>query len=249
MRERQVLARQRGQGRCPVEDSVDRLQYQRCNEHICEPKHGAVLQCHAKLDVVILLDGSASLGEQGWVAMRDFAAALVASFQDKAQVGLVLYSGPQTMENYKACTSPIGGVDMMNTCKIVWASHFTTSTGTLATNMARLVWPRGTRLTSTAMATAEAELRTGRADAQAIVIVLTAGQPMNRRKTFQAAQMIRRKARLVWVPVTPNVRLEDVKEWASKPVADNVVPFAAFTELKDPRNINKVISSACPIVQ
>lgn len=252
-RSRAVMEAPRGAGQCPGEDNSKRLQYRRCNTHVCAPSHGEILECHAKLDVVILMDGSASLGEDGWVAMKTAAASVVGAFKtdgDKAQVALLLFSGPDNWADYERCTSGTEqDVDMVGICKIIWASHFTTDTEGLARDMDRLIWPKATTLTSAALATAESELRVGRADAQAVVLVLTDGAPMNKRKTFQASQNLRKKARVIWVPVTPNAPLQDIKEWASRPVADNVAPIATFEELVQPSNINRIIADACPVVE
>lgn len=253
IRKRGIATKIVGGGMCPADESAKRLQYKRCNVHTCEPTHGETLECHAKLDVVIALDGSASLGDDGWEAMKEAGASLVRAFKtdgNKAQVGLILFSGPDNWNDYQRCTSGTGeDVDMFSTCNIIWVSHFTTNTEELAGNIGNLVWPKSTSLTSAALATAESELRSGRRDAQAVVIVLTDGAPMNRRKTFQAAESLRNKARLVWVPITSYAPLSDIKEWASRPVADNVAAMSDFPALNEPANINRIISDACPIVE
>ncbi|CAK0845443.1 unnamed protein product [Prorocentrum cordatum] len=44
-RERTLLTPAGGQGGCPAEDSLDRLEYMHCNTHACVPAHGDSLRC------------------------------------------------------------------------------------------------------------------------------------------------------------------------------------------------------------
>merc|ERR1719238_1103372 len=162
-----------GQGYCPHEDSELRTEWKTCNEHECEPE-GETLLCHAKLDVTILLDGSASLGEEGWAATLTAGELLVKAFktgEDEAQVAVLLFSGPTTYSQYYACLD--GNYASTDECGITWVSHFTTHTDTLAGQVAGLAWPAASTFTSMALAQAEADLRNGRADATSIVIVVT----------------------------------------------------------------------------
>lgn len=252
VRERRVTDPIKGQGSCPRADSTARLQYKRCNRHKCEPK-GPELRCLAKIDVVILLDGSASIGEEGWEATKSMAQKLVRAFDtsaDKARVAVLLYSGPSNWDAYQRCTG--GGsasVDLASDCKIIWVSHFSTDTSSLAETVGNMEWPKATTLTSAALATAGAELRTGRASAQSVVIVITDGSPMNPRKTFQASKELREKARLIWVPVTKYAPMRMIKSWASRPVANNILVLNDYKKLAASETINHLIADACPIVE
>jgi uncharacterized protein with von Willebrand factor type A (vWA) domain len=137
-------------------------------------------------------------------------------------------------------------------CKVTWLSHFTTDTTALAASVGPnggVVWPKGSTLTAAALATAETEITSSRADAQSIVIVVTDGRPMNIRKTTEAARRLRKRSRLLWVPVTKKAPLQLVKTWASKPVADNVVALKDYKELEKPETIDRIIANACPVVE
>jgi len=249
VRERRMLREAMGQGSCPSSDSSGRRQYRRCNVQHCVPANGETLQCKSKLDVVVILDGSGSIGEAGWEATKKAGQALVSAFQsEESQVAVLLYSGPASWSAYQKCTENVGSVDLLQDCGLIWVSHFTTNIAQLASNIGLLSWPKATTLTSAALATAEAELRTGRADAQSIVIAITDGKAMNPRKTLQAARELRTKARLMWVPVTRHASLANIKTWASKPIADNVLVVHEFGSLYKPSNINQIIAAACPQV-
>mmetsp|Transcript_29931 Transcript_29931/g.78904 ORF Transcript_29931/g.78904 Transcript_29931/m.78904 type:complete len:910 (-) Transcript_29931:96-2825(-) len=249
-RERRVLKEATGQGSCASHDSPVRRQYRRCNEQHCIPAHGEGLRCKSKLDVVVILDGSGSIGEDGWQATKKAGQALVRAFEsEELQVAVLLYSGPASWSAYQRCTQNVESVDLLQDCGLIWVSHFTTGVAQLASNIESLAWPKASTLTSAALATAEAELRMGRADAQSIVIAITDGKAMNPRKTTQAASRLRAKARLMWVPVTRHASLANIKHWASKPIADNVLVVQEFENLSKPANINQIVAAACPQVE
>jgi len=253
LRHRNVADPVKGQGSCPSTRSRSRLQYKRCNTHKCKPKTNGELKCLAKLDVVLLLDGSASVGEKGWEATKEAAKQLVQAFDtsaDRAQIAVLVFSGPRDWRKYRQCTgATTSKVDLASDCNIMWVSHFTTDAAGIIMSLGQQAWPKATTLTSAALATARAELRTGRADAQSVVIVITDGKPMNPRKTFQASLQLRRKARLLWVPVTKYAPLRQIKAWASRPVADNVLVLPDFKELTAKATLNKLIADACPVVE
>jgi hypothetical protein len=52
---------------------------------------------------------------------------------------------------------------------------------------------------------------------QANVIVFTDGRPLSFRKTTMASHMVRKVARLIWVPVTRYAPLKSIKLWVSLP--------------------------------
>lgn len=253
LRQRHVARPVKGQGSCPRSRSRSRLQYKRCNAQKCKPKTNGELKCLAQLDVVLLLDGSASIGEKGWEATKEAAKQLVQAFDtsaDRAQIAVLVFSGPTDWAHYRRCTgATIDKVDLAADCKIIWVSHFTTDAAGIIMALGNQQWPKATTLTSAALATAGAELRSGRASAQSVVIVITDGKPMNPRKTFQAALQLRRKARLLWVPVTKYAPLRQIKAWASRPVADNVLVLPDFKELTTKATLNKLVADACPVVE
>merc|ERR1719379_579855 len=117
-------------------------------------------------------------------------------------------------------------------CGIKWVSHYTTDTDALAAQVAGLEFPAASTFTSMALATAEADLRNGRPDAAALVIVVTDGRPLSSERTFQAARSLREKARLMWVPVGQNCPLKDIEEWSSQPPRDNIIELADFEALQ-----------------
>lgn len=250
---RRIKIRAKGQGRCPSSKSRYRRRYKKCNTHRCVPMLATMtLECKSKLDVVILLDGSGSLGSRGWSATKKMGKMLIDAFKNAdAQVGLILFSGPRSSGTLMKC---FRGKESPDKCGTEWVGHFPDGTGSakiaaLAAKVDTLQWPAATTMTSVALAAAENELRMGRSDAQSLVIVVTDGRPMSARRTFQAARSLREKARLMFVPVGRNVPIRFLKQCASKPVRDNMVIVRDFKAMESPDVINNIVSGACPNCQ
>jgi len=255
-RVRSVVVPSTGLGACAAEDSEDRLQYKRCNPEKCEPKNAPYLKCAAKVDVVVLLDSSGSLGEAGWATMKNATSNLVKALDPNAndgngaQVAVLLYSGPTDMDTYKKCTGMAAApADLATECKMVWISHFTTSNEAVAENINNVYWQKGSTMTSQALASAEAELVYGRADATQVVIAFADRLPMMPKRTGQAAASLRKKARLIWAVSAGQADVQKFASWASRPAADNVVYVNGLEELAKPAALNNIIADACSKVE
>merc|ERR1719482_636122 len=156
-----------------------------------------------------------SLGKTGWKAEIKAAQFTVDAFADsgKAEMAVVLYSGPRTWSGVKRCTGRNARNVDMEACKIKTVSHFTDDLKKVKQLITGLSWPQGSTLTSLALMTAKAELSLGRKDAQSNVIVITDGRPLSYRRTALASHMIRKSSRLLWVPVTKYAPLKYIKSW------------------------------------
>jgi hypothetical protein len=208
------------------------------------------MSCNNTLDIVFLIDGSGSLGKRGWdaeiIAAKKFVDAF-SSTSTKAQMALILYSGPRTWGGVGKCTGKNGGkVDMEKTCKIKTITHFTKDMKKVKELIGGLSWPSGSTLTSLALQTAKAELALGRKEAKSIVVVITDGRPLSYRNTWLAAKNVRKSARLVWVPVTRYAPLKFIKSWATRRWQENVVQVKTFKDLEKPDMVNHVIANICP---
>merc|ERR1719506_796999 len=124
-----VAQRAKGDGKCPGRWSSKRLQYKPCNMHRCALAAGAqTLTCKQELDVVLLLDGSGSLGQVGWDAEMKAAKMFVGAFAGsgaQTQISVVLYSGPRTWGGVRKCFRSSPKVDQELVCKIKSVTHFT----------------------------------------------------------------------------------------------------------------------------
>lgn len=258
-RTKEVLEPSRGQGECPApDDEHKRIGFVPCNNFPCEellPPNRNILECNSKIDLIILLDGSGSLGEFGWDQSKQMAQKMVENLQggtDKVKVALQVFSGPSSWSDYEKCTSelpPGETLDIQTQCGIEWVSHFTDDTGALATEVQSLAWPAATTLTSVALGQAENELIYGREDANSVVVVITDGMPMNQISTTDAARELQKKARCIWVPVGSGAPEGLISSVASKPQKENIVKIANFWQMTQPVFLNEIISDACPMVQ
>merc|ERR1719316_1508034 len=253
-----------GHGTCPDSTSEERSEYLECNTQLCipfgtspnTPLHCGSASFPVKQDIVILLDGSRSLGEAGWEAVKTAGVALANAFykdeDSGAKVAVELFGGPRYWSDFHACTGHLTAgqtpPNMATTCGLSWVSHFSTDSAAITSAIEGLTWPRSTTFTSGALANAANELANGRADAQSIVFVITDGRPLRRANTRAQSELLRRKARLVWIPVTKFAPIDDVKTWSSKPPRDNVIEVDDFETLEQQSTVNDLVASTCPNV-
>jgi len=259
-RTKEMVERSRGNGECPEPTSQGRLSFMGCNDLDCRMllmemgSRSPILTCKSKVDMIILLDGSGSLGEYGWQQSKLMASRLVENLEgkdDTVRVSFQVFSGPKTWDAYVKCTGelPVGQqIDMKEDCGIQWVVHNYTDMADLSQKLDNLEFPAATTLTSVALGQAEAELVYGREDAQTVVIVITDGKPMNQGSTIDAARQLQEKARVIWVPVggaAPEMLIQQV---ASKPFSDHIVKISSFSQMSSDEFLNKIISDACPVV-
>jgi hypothetical protein len=240
-----------GEGKCPDESAPERLQYKKCNYKRCRKavRSGKpTLQCMSKLDVILVLDGGTALGAAGWSKTVEAAKLFLSSFQDNkdARVAVLSFSGPTTWFGVSKCMGEVPGqIDLEKDCRISWAQRFSSDFEDTSKSLSGLAWPKGGSLTSLALTAAENELQLARKDAEAVVVVLTDGRPFSIRRTSLAAERIKKKARLMWVPVTKFQSLKNFKSWASKRWQENVLQVSSYASLAKPQTVDHLIASMC----
>jgi len=248
-RQKDIIQAAIGQGACPAARSQERLQLKPCHTKPCANNTISVLTCASKLDVILVLDGSGSLGQTGWDATIKAGASISRAMGPDVRLAALLFSGPTTYQALWQCTGVIAGTpNMKDDCGIEWVDHFTTDAEAVAQNIERLNFPGKTTLTSLALSTAETELSNGRSDAQSIVIVITDGKPMSEHRTGLAAKSLKQKARVIWVPVGRYISKKNVRRWASFPPKENIVKVNKFGDLAQPKVLNEILTDACPVV-
>jgi len=242
-----------GDGKCPGDWDLKRLQYKKCNMKRCELAAGAAfpfMTCNKTIDIVLLIDGSGSLGKKGWAAEIKAAQMFVDAFSvsaGKANMAVILYSGPRTWSGVFRCFAKNKKkVDQEKVCRIKTVTHFTDDLKKVKNLITGLSWPQGSTLTSLALLTAKAELALGRKDARSNIIVFTDGRPLSYRKTELVSKMVRKSARLVWVPVTKYAPLKHIKKWATRRWQENVVKVPSFKALENPDTITHIVANICP---
>jgi hypothetical protein len=239
-----------GQGKCVDEWSIKRLQYKHCNMDRCVTDTAETsLLCNKTFDVVLLLDGSGSLGKAGWEAEIHASKMLLTAFEPargKVSFAVILFSGPRTWSGVSKCTGKNNKAVSLAFCGIKTVTHFTKDMDKVDQLITNLAWPQGSTLTSLALMTAKAELSLGRSDAHSLVLIITDGRPLSYRKTTMAARAIRKMSRLIWVPVTRFAPLKKIKEWATRRWQENVIKVDNFDALRQPEVITHIIADICP---
>jgi len=243
------------------------MEYKDCNDFPCTEILGtgrSVLRCESKVDILILLDSSASLGAEGWRQSHQLGSALIRALADgvtnqwDVKLGLEIFRGPKTWSAYETCTRNTGGgdIDMKATCGIEWFHHLSTDDTNitlkkLADDVGKFTdaeWHKSTTLTSVALGQAANELFHGREDANSVVFVITDGWPMSKRNTKAAAKRLQDEAKVVWVPVGRSAPKKLIQKMASAPPKDHVVEISDFEDLESPWAVNQLVSIACPRV-
>lgn len=261
MQVRHVREAPEGSGKCAKKFGRLRFRSKSCNREACFAKKedkDKALQCESKRDVILLIDGSASLKNAGWDATKKAAVAIVKSMGPEVNVATLLFSGPKTRKTYFKCTGQrwphrhngtlLGTPDMETECLVKWVQHFSLDKDTVVSDINAMAWPRGSTMTSEALAMAETELDGGRRDAEAVVVVLTDGKPMNKRKVDATVQSLRGKARLMWLAVSANAPVHLIKQWASVPWKENVLLVPNFEALSSKATVNKLVANMCPSI-
>jgi len=240
-----------GAGSCPGSWTLKRLEYKKCNMKRCKlPAGNLTMTCDKELDIVLLIDGSGSLGKAGWAAEIKAAQMFVDAFNvegTQANMAVILYSGPRTWAGVSQCNAKnTKKVDREKVCGIVMVTHFTADLAKVKTLITGLTYPEGGTLTSLALLTAQAELSLGRKNAASNVIVFTDGRPLSIGKTQLASKIVRKSARLVWIPVTKYAPRTEIKKWATRRWQENVVFVPSFKQLEKPDVITHIVANICP---
>lgn len=260
---RRVKTPLQGQGKCAHRFSKKRYHSKSCHTQPClkeeEVKLDKSLKCNSKRDVVLLVDGSASLKNSGWDAMKKAVGGIIKAMGTDVDMSVLLFSGPKTKKNYFKCSGQkwpnrwtgkfLGPPNMERDCLVKWVEHFTNDKEKLSTAVEEMEWPRGSTLTSEGLAMAETELNTGRKDAESVVVVITDGKPMNKRKVYSSVARLRRKARLMWVSLSANAPKWMIKQWASRPWTENTVFVDGVKALTEKKTVNRIVADMCPDMQ
>lgn len=249
---RNVKVAAQGRGKCPMANDPHRLMRHSCNEQPC-PRTGSVLKCTAKLDVVLLLDGSGSMGDDGWAKTVQFTTGLLDAFDGNmtdARVAVILFSGPRTWDDYLKCLSPNATqIDQWKVCGIANVQHFTNDIALTKQKVSNLPFPRSSTFTAAALELARQELILGRSDASKVVLVLTDGVPISPAQTAQAAERVREQARLMVGAVKIGERgLQYAEEWVTEKKTDNILNIKDFATLAQVPTMNAFVTDMCPSV-
>jgi len=213
------------------------------------------MTCDKKLDIVLVLDGSGSMGQAGWDAEIKAAERFVDAFDvsgTKAKFAVIVYSGPWWYSQVKSCfkASSSSTANIEDKCRVKTHVELDSSTASdpakVKAAIKALQWPSGTTLTSLALYQSLGQIEMGRPDAKGTVVVFTDGRPWSNDKTEKASKQVRKKARLVWVPVASKVNVDIFHDMATRRWQENTVPVKDFDALSKPAVVTHLLADICP---
>jgi hypothetical protein len=220
------------------------------------------LHCTEKVDVILLLDGSGSIREDGWVKTKSFAKKFVSGVMGTnadAEMSVILFSGPRTWGQYYKCVGVLKPHDektfMKDTCGIETVQHFSDDMVQTEANIEALEWPRGSTMTAMALETAKAELSLSRGGVPTRIVIVTDGRPIAPIHTELVAKDLHQvdDVKMIVVPVSGRGLNKDANEVMlniasgsdEKEKEENIIPITDFEHLDELATINAIIPGMC----
>lgn len=245
MRARKVLLPIKAKGKCPQWDSSERLEEQACN---IQPCMGDEL-CVAQQDLILALDSSGSILEEGFKTMQKFAVDLTSRYRteyfglEAMKIGVVLFGNGDLKEFH-------GNWIISPALKV---QELTEDLSLVRMRIDQLTWQRGFKNLPQALSLAEVMLQQGRQDAQSAVLVLSDGQFASKHQTAEKAQELKDKnVQIFMAPIADfeGEKLDVLKEWASQPWEANYerVPGLAALTANTELFAERLITKFCPDV-
>jgi len=230
----------RANGKCPTPENSERLQWDSCNTQECVGDE----ICIAKQDLVLAIDGSGSLKQEGFDAVKKFALNLTAKYQnayygvEDMRVGLVLFGNGEYQDD--GTITPA-----------LQVAPITNDIASISTAIEGLLWQRGFTNMMQAFSTAEVMFQEGRKEAQSAVLMISDGKYTNAYRTSMKAQEMKDAGvQIFMAPIaehaTPN--LENIKKWASSPWETNYerIPGLDALENSEDKFAQKLLVKFCP---
>merc|ERR1719198_1233458 len=236
-----VLIPTRGFGKCEKEDSAKRFRERQCNTQDCIGDE----ICVANQDLVIAIDGSGSVRENGFNILKNYALDLLSKYQSEyfgaqsMKVGLVEFGNGIIMEDGET-VSPAMNLHAL-----------TSDLGAIKTALEGMVQKKGFTNMAQAFALAESMYTSaGRKGSQSALLVITDGKPSFQFQTNELVQQLDDKGvqRFFVVVSDSEKTLDLMKKWASAPWETNLlhVPGLAPLEADNGMWAQKALTLFCP---
>merc|ERR550532_207317 len=258
---RKVLLPTKGDGECPGPRTPVRYREGGCNEQRCTGDE----VCTAIQDLVIALDGSGSVKQDGFETLRNFAVNLTKSYRGRWEGTARMKLGAVFFGNGDLIAPTDGGTEM--TIKpAITVSTLTFQMEEVRRNLEATQWLRGFTNLAQALSLADTVLnRGGRAEAQSAVLVLSDGKFSFKWQTGERVKELKDKGvKLFMVPVTTdNARCDGamregpggdpgylcvLRQFASEPWETNYERIPGLMPLKTNMEyfIHKIVVKFCP---
>eukprot|EP00811_Abedinium_folium_P002862 NODE_12632_length_1213_cov_2.604052.p1 GENE.NODE_12632_length_1213_cov_2.604052~~NODE_12632_length_1213_cov_2.604052.p1 ORF type:complete len:369 (-),score=57.29 NODE_12632_length_1213_cov_2.604052:105-1061(-) len=238
--------------KCTVAYGRDRWNSKTCNTQACP----GTFYCTAKMDIVMILDHSGSIGPKGWEQMKIGAKRVVKSFDMRqTKIAAMHFAGPTTFEAYKRCLAGAGSV---TECKMIDLSDgFSSDANGLASAISRVSFTNessGTTALSLALSTACAKFSSGRPGVDRAIIVFTDDRPTSLASSSTAVKRLHAKGvHIVWVVAgLPSLdwyrSMSPRPEWRNgydEAFRDTVIKLSSFAGYASGSTASKVVTRAC----
>jgi len=245
-RSRPVMLPIRGLGRCPKADSGERMEEQRCNTHDCI---GDEL-CIAEQDLVMLVDSSGSLSQDGFGTLRSFATALSGRYatrylgQSAVRLGIGLFG------NGRLASMPDGTTTISPAIAV---QGLTDDMVLVRKKIAAMQWQGGFTNLAQALSLADTMLvEDGRQSAQSAIVVLSDGRFSFKYQAAEKVQELKDKnIEIFMAPVAEfggSQELRDLRRWASFPWQTSFQQIPGLEVLKHNQEVfaQKLVTKFCP---
>ncbi|CAK0826481.1 unnamed protein product [Prorocentrum cordatum] len=230
----------RANGKCPGSKHPDRFQMQQCNTQDCVGDE----ICIARQDLVIALDGSGSVKQEGFDIIKNFALNLTSKYQstyygvEDMRIGLVLFGNGEYFDNGTVAPA----------LEVV---SITSDLDSVSTAIEGLQWQRGFTNMMQALKAADNMFADGRDDAQSAVMMISDGKWTNAYRTTMLATAMKDKGvQIFMAPIaeTTTQNLVVLRGWASDPWETNYERIPGLTALvnNEPEYAQKLLVKFCP---
>jgi uncharacterized protein YegL len=240
---RHVLIPTRGFGKCPTPSSDFRYAKQECNVHPCTGDE----VCIAKQDLVLGIDGSGSLTEDGFGILRNFAVTLITKYQTEyfgssaMKVGVLQFGNGVVLGDGRTVSPAIN------------VQPLTTDLALVKTGLENLPYKKG--FTNMAQAFALSEVMytaAGRKGAQSALMLITDGKPSFAFQTNEMVEQLQDKNIQRFFMVVNEAGGDDLKQmqrWASQPWETNLIHVPGLEALRADESVwvQKAVVMFCPM--
>lgn len=220
--------RDEGKASCPSSESRERLEYQECNEKKCDDKNDHVCSGDP-LDVVLLMDASGSMTQEGFNAVRDLTKELVHDFslsESATKLSIATFAKEVTV-----------------------VSGLTTDANDLKSKLDSVQWLKGPSNAGVSLSRAASLLvEGGRKTASSLVLMVTDGRLVDPFLAQQAAARLKKNGvRLAFALADASRVPPLLKSLASKPEKDNIIQIPGFKQLPTflKWTSKRIITSTC----
>mmetsp|Transcript_30119 Transcript_30119/g.66243 ORF Transcript_30119/g.66243 Transcript_30119/m.66243 type:complete len:1002 (-) Transcript_30119:54-3059(-) len=226
-RSRDVKVAATGAGKCARTFSKARYETQACNEGQCPMD----VMCIGKMDLVVALDSSGSMGDDGWKGVKEGLLGLIGrmefSKETGMQMGVLKFSWEvevveQLTDDKDALISAVEGMKF---------DAYTTNIGGAFRSMKNM-------------------LQFGRRAAPSVCMLWTDGRPSYPSNDFDAASgaaELRTACRVMVVTMRPAIPREAVLPWVSNPKEQNILSVQSPEEMEN--SVRQVNTFVCARVQ